>query len=67
MTARQADAEGRTWTPGVLRADVPVPPDGMSLTFYARYGDMYAVACAAATALWLAGAALRRRKITETM
>jgi apolipoprotein N-acyltransferase len=59
---RLADAEGRTWTPGVLRADVAVPPDGMSLTFYTRYGDMYGIACAAATLLWLVPATWKRRR-----
>lgn len=63
---RLADAEGRTWTPGVLRADVPVPPDGMSLTFYTRYGDMYGIACAAATLLWLVPATWRQRKRART-
>ena len=59
---RLADAAGRTWQAGVLWADVAVPPDGMPLTFYSRYGDMYGIACAAATALWLARAGWNRRK-----
>lgn len=62
VVARLADAAGRTWEPGVLWADVPVPADGAPLTFYARFGDMYGIACAVATALWLATAAWKRRK-----
>lgn len=64
---RLADGEGRTWMPGVLWADVPVPPDGMSLTFYTRYGDMYGIACAVAAALWLATAVWKRRNKQETL
>lgn len=56
---------GRTWMPGVLWADVAVPPDGAPLTFYARFGDMYGIACAAATVLWLAAAIWKRRKPPE--
>lgn len=59
---RLDDGAGRTWKPGVLWADVAVPPDGMPLTFYSRYGDMYGIACAAATALWLARTGWNRRK-----
>jgi apolipoprotein N-acyltransferase len=59
---RLEDGEGRTWTPGVLWIDVPVPPDGMPLTFYARFGDMYGMACAIALGLWLAVAPAKRRR-----
>ena len=61
LAAKLVDERGRTWTPGVLWADVPVPPDGMPLTFYARFGDIYGMACALATALCLAGAVRKRR------
>ena len=57
-----ADETGRTDGPGVLWANVKVPPDGMSLTFYTRFGDMYGIACAAATVLWLAAAMWKRKK-----
>ncbi len=62
VTAHISDGEGRTWEPGVLWADVPVPPDGAPLTFYARFGDMYGIACAAATVLWLAASFRRARR-----
>ncbi len=62
VLARLADEGGRTWMPGVLHADVPVPPDGMSLTFYTRFGDMYGWACASAAMLWLVAALRPRRK-----
>lgn len=62
VAASLADGEGRTWTPGVLWADVAAPPDGASLTFHARFGHMYGIACAAATVLWLAAAVGKRRK-----
>lgn len=62
-----SDGEGRTWGAGVLWADVAAPPDGMSLTFYARFGDMYGIACAVATAWWLAAAGWKRRKQTAEM
>lgn len=61
VAARLADAAGRTWAPGVLWADVPVPADEAPLTFYARFGDMYGIACAAAMALWLAQTLWKRR------
>ena len=54
-----SDRQGRTAGPGVLWADVAVPPDEMSLTFYTRFGDMYGLACAVATVLWLATAMWR--------
>jgi hypothetical protein len=57
------DGAGQTWTPGVLWADVPVPPDGAPLTFYARFGDIYGMACAAATVLWLARTIWKRRRL----
>ena len=59
-----SDGAGRTDGPGVLWATVPVPADAAPLTFYARYGDIYGVACAAATVLWLA-AALRKPRTTQ--
>ena len=65
VVARLSDGEGRTWGEGVLWADVPVPPDGAPLTFYARFGDMYGIACAVATVLWLATATWKRRKRPE--
>ena len=58
---RLADAQGRTWMPGVLRADVAVPADGMSLTMYTRFGDIYGIACAVATGLWLIATGWARR------
>ena len=61
VVSRLADGEGRTWRPGVLTADVAVPPNEMALTFYCRYGDMYGLACAVATGLWLAAAFWNRR------
>lgn len=61
VVSQLADGAGRTWAEGVLWADVAVPPDAAPLTFYARFGDMYGIACAAATALWLASAARKRR------
>jgi len=57
-----SDGEGRTDLPGVLWADVAVPPDGMSLTFYSRFGDMVGIACAVATLLWLARTLWKRRQ-----
>jgi apolipoprotein N-acyltransferase len=57
-----SDGAGRTDAPGVLWADVAVPADGAPLTFYARFGDMYGIACAVATILWLARAVWMRRK-----
>jgi apolipoprotein N-acyltransferase len=62
VAAHLSDGAGRTDGSGVLWADVAVPPDGMSLTFYTRFGDMYGIACAVATALWLATAGWKRRK-----
>ena len=62
VTAFLSDGAGRTDGPGVLWVDVPVPDDAAPLTFYARFGDMYGIACAVATALWLATAAWKRRK-----
>lgn len=56
------DATGRTAAPGVLRAAVLAPPDGMRLTFYTRFGDIGGVPCAAATALWLAAGWLQNRR-----
>ena len=56
------DATGRTSAPGVLRAAVLAPPDGMRLTFYTRFGDIGGVPCAAATALWLAAGWLQNRR-----
>jgi hypothetical protein len=34
----------------------------MPLTFYARFGDMYGMACAIALGLWLAVAPAKRRR-----
>ena len=65
VTALLRDGDtGRTAAPGVLRATVLAPPDGMRLTFYTRFGNIGGVPCAAATALWLAAGWLqgRRRK-----
>ena len=62
VAAFLSDGAGRTWAPGVLWADVPVPPDGAPLTFQARFGDMYGIACAAATVLWLAASIWRARR-----
>ena len=56
------DATGRTSAPGVLRAAVLAPPDGMRLTFYTRFGDIGGVPCAAATALWLIAGWFRNRR-----
>ena len=61
VEALLVDGDGRTWEPGVLRAEVAAPPDEMPLTCYARFGDVYGIACAGATVLWVAGA-LRKRK-----
>ena len=62
VVAFLSDGAGQTDGPGVLWADVPVPEDAAPLTFYARYGDIYGIACAAATVLWLAAALRNRRK-----
>ena len=62
LAAFVSDGAGRTDGAGVLWADVAVPPDGMSLTFYTRFGDMYGIACAVATALWLAASLRRSRR-----
>ena len=62
VAAFLSDGAGRTDGPGVLWADVPVPADAAPLTFYARYGDIYGIACAVATVLWLATAVGKRRK-----
>lgn len=62
-----ADGQGKTWEPGVLWADVAVPPEAAPLTFYVRFGDMYGMACAAATVLWLARTMWKRRKQPETI
>ena len=56
------DATGRTSAPGVLRATVLAPPDGMRLTFYTRFGNIGGVPCAAATALWLLAGWFRNRR-----
>ena len=61
VAAHLSDGAGRTSAAGVLWADVPVPADGAPLTFYARFGDMYGIACAVATVLWLAAAGWQRR------
>jgi apolipoprotein N-acyltransferase len=63
VAAFLSDGAGRTDASGVLWADVAVPPDGAPLTFYARFGDMYGIACAAATVLWLAAARWKRKKL----
>ncbi len=55
-------ATGRTAAPGVLRATVLAPPDGMRLTFYTRFGNIGGVPCAAATALWLLAGWFRNRR-----
>ncbi len=55
-------ATGRTADPGVLRATVLAPPDGMRLTFYTRFGNIGGVPCAAATALWLLAGWFRNRR-----
>ena len=57
-----SDGNGRTAAAGVLWAEVGVPEDGMSLTFYSRFGDMYGIACAVATILWLAAAVRHSRR-----
>ncbi|MGD9782844.1 MAG: apolipoprotein N-acyltransferase [Kiritimatiellia bacterium] len=62
VAAFLSDGAGRTDGPGVLWADVPVPADAAPLTFYAQYGDIYGIACAAATVLWLLAAVGKRRK-----
>ena len=62
VTAQLSDGAGRTSAPGVLWADVPVPENGASLTFHARFGDMYGSACAAATVLWWVRTIWKRRK-----
>lgn len=67
VETRLADEAGRTWMPGVLWADVAVPEDAAPLTFYARFGDMYGIACAVATVLWLASAAWKRRKTENNL
>lgn len=56
------DSAGRTWEPGVLWADVAVPADDAPLTFYARFGDIYGIACAIATVFWLLSAWWHQRK-----
>lgn len=60
-----SDGGGRTDAPGVLWADVAVPPEGATLTFHTRLGDMYGIACAAAMLLWLATAGWKRRKAAQ--
>lgn len=67
VAAQLSDGAGRTWAPGVLWADVPVPDDAAPLTFHARFGDMYGIACAAATVLWLARTLWKRRKQPGTI
>ncbi len=62
VAAFLSDGAGRTDGPGVLWVDVPVPADAAPLTFSARYGDIYGIACAGATVLWLAAALRNRRK-----
>lgn len=62
VAALLSDGHGNTGAPGVLWADVPVPPDGAPLTFHARFGDMYGIACAAAMVLWLAASVRRARR-----
>ena len=66
IAAFLSDGAGRTDAQGVLWADVPVPADGAPLTFYARFGDMYGIACAAATVLWLAVSLRRVRRERRT-
>ncbi len=67
LAAFLSDGAGRTDGPGVLWADVPVPYDASPLTFYARYGDIYGIACAAATVLWLARSLGKRRKTPQAV
>lgn len=62
VTDELSDGGGRTWTSGVLWADVSAPADDAPLTFYARFGDMYGIACATATVFWLFSAWWRRRQ-----
>jgi len=62
VVAELSDGRGATSAAGVLWADVPVPSDAAPLTFYARFGDMYGIACAAATTLWLVVALRRGRR-----
>lgn len=61
VSHRLADDAGRTWEPGVLWVDVSAPADSARLTFYTRFGDMYGIACAAATLLWLARTGWKQR------
>jgi len=56
VAAMLSDGAGGTAGAGVLWADVAVPDPTAPLTCYARFGDMYAFACLAATGLWLLAA-----------
>lgn len=67
LAAFLSDGADRTDGPGVLWADVPVPADAAPLTFYARYGDIYGIACAAATVLWPLAALRNRRKTKKDL
>jgi apolipoprotein N-acyltransferase len=53
-------AQTRIFEPGYLVADVPRHPDPRGASFYVRYGDVFAVACALA-ALVAIGVGVRRR------
>ena len=63
VSAMLTDGAGDTAAAGVLWATVAVPDPAMPLTCYARFGDMYAFACVAATGLWLLAA--RRQPRTK--
>ena len=55
-----ADSEGDIFKEGVLFAELDVP-ENPPVTFYMRHGDIFSVACLAATFAALAAAAVRRR------
>ena len=48
ITQMLRDETGSTFTEGVLAGEIKVPTE-QELTFYARYGELFAKACAAIT------------------
>jgi apolipoprotein N-acyltransferase len=61
VTQKLQDDTGSTFTEGVLTGEVKVPTEH-ELTFYTRYGELFAKICAAVTAITtLAVLALRRK------
>ena len=55
------DENGGHFMEGVLFGELPVPVNG-ALTFYTRYGEVFAILCSSVTVLAIGLAAFRRRR-----